>query len=84
MLKWVLLCSVRVQEVFPGSGRLLGIQVDNNYISLPGELFENLKRPGIAPVHSSVMIFTCTCISTPVFVASFHFKNISSVLPEGE
>ena len=45
---------LRVQEVFPGSGGVLGIQVDNNYISLPGELFENLKRPGIALVHSSV------------------------------
>ena len=31
---------LRVREVFPGNGRLLGIQVDNSYISLPGELFE--------------------------------------------
>ena len=33
--------------MFPGSGRVLGIQVDNNYISLPGELFENFNESGI-------------------------------------
>ena len=38
---------LRVREVFPGSGRVLGIQVVNNYISLPGELFENLNQSGI-------------------------------------
>ena len=38
---------LRVREVFPGSGRVLGIQVDNNYISLPGELFDNLNESGI-------------------------------------
>ena len=38
---------LRVREVFPGSGRVLGIQVDINYISLPGELFENLNESGI-------------------------------------
>ena len=46
----MLLCITavfRVREVFPGSGRILGIQVDNNYISLPGELFENLNESGI-------------------------------------
>ena len=46
----MLLCInavLRVREVFPGSGRVLGIQVDNNYISLPGELFEDLNESGI-------------------------------------
>ena len=38
---------LRVREVFPGNGRVLGIQVDNNYISLPGELLENLNESGI-------------------------------------
>ena len=33
--------------MIPGSGRLVGIQVDNNYISLPGELFEHLNESGI-------------------------------------
>ena len=46
----MLLCItavLRVREVFPGSGRVLGIQVDNNYISLSGELFENSNESGI-------------------------------------
>ena len=37
---------LKVKEAFPGSGGVLGIQVDNNYISLPGELFENLEESG--------------------------------------
>ena len=37
---------LRVREVFPGNARVLGIQVDNSYISLPGELFENLNESG--------------------------------------
>ena len=42
---------LRVREVIPDSRRVLGIQVDNNYISLPGELFENLKETGT--IHSN-------------------------------
>ena len=38
---------LKVQGVLPGSDQVLGIQVDNNYISLPGELFENLNGTGI-------------------------------------
>ena len=38
---------LKVREVFPGSSHVLGMQVDNNYISLPGELFENLNESGI-------------------------------------
>ena len=37
---------LRVREVFPGNDSVLGIQVDNNNISLPGELFENLNESG--------------------------------------
>ena len=33
-------------EVFPGSGRVLGIQVGNNYITLPGEIFEDITESG--------------------------------------
>ena len=33
--------------MFPGSGRVTGIQVDNNYITLPGEVFEDLNESGI-------------------------------------
>ena len=34
-------------EVFRGSGRVTGIQVDNNYITLPGEIFEDITESGI-------------------------------------
>ena len=33
--------------MFPGSGRVTGIQVDSNYISLPDEIFDNISEPGI-------------------------------------
>ena len=36
-----------MREVFPGSERVTGIQVDNNYITLPGEVFENISKSGI-------------------------------------
>ena len=36
-----------MREVSPGNGRVLGIQADSNYISLPGEMFENLNKPGL-------------------------------------
>ena len=53
MHAWLRLCTLmsyieaRVREVFPGSGRVLGIQVGNNYITLPGEIFEDLTGSGI-------------------------------------
>ena len=31
--------ELKVREVFSGANDVLGIQVNNNYISLPGELF---------------------------------------------
>ena len=39
--------GVRIEEVFPGSGRVTGIHVDNNYISLPDEIFDKLSESGI-------------------------------------
>ena len=42
--------GVRIREVFPGSGRVTGIQVDNNYITLPGEVFEDITESGIITV----------------------------------
>ena len=36
--------------MFPGSGRVTGIQVDNNYISLPDEIFEDITESGIVIV----------------------------------
>ena len=53
------------REVFPGNGRVLGIQVDNSYISLPGELFENLNESGITlncicMLSNDVVNFSCT------------------------
>ena len=39
--------GVKIGEVFPGSGRVTGIQVDNNYISLPNEIFKNISESGI-------------------------------------
>ena len=38
---------LRVKEVLPNSNRTLGIEVNGNYISLPGELFKNLNESGI-------------------------------------
>ena len=73
--------GVRIREVFPDSGRVTGIQVDNNYISIPDEIFENISESGICQ----------QCIASPkhcisyliVFVASYYFENISNLLPEG-
>ena len=42
-----IIIGARVREVFPGSGRVLGIQVENNYITLPGEIFEDITESGI-------------------------------------
>ena len=42
--------GVRIREVFPGSGRVTGIQVDNNYITLPGEIFEDITESGTITV----------------------------------
>ena len=39
--------GVRIREVFPGSGRVTGIHVDNNYITLPGEIFNDITQSGI-------------------------------------
>ena len=33
--------------MFPGSGHVTGIQVDNNYISLSDEIFDNISESGI-------------------------------------
>ena len=33
--------------MLPGSGRVTGIQVGNNYIALPGEIFDNINESGI-------------------------------------
>ena len=41
-----IIIGARVREVFPGSGRVLGIQVGNNYITLPGEIFEDITESG--------------------------------------
>ena len=72
--------GVRIREVFPGSGRVTGIQVDNNYISLPDEIFENISESGIhvniaSPKHCYSYLI--------VFVASYYFENISNLLLEG-
>ena len=69
---------LKVREVFPGSGHVLGIQVDNNYISLPGELFENLNESGI---ELSTLYIILHYLSFSEFVASFYFENISHLLP---
>ena len=42
-----IIIGARVREVFPGSGRVLGIQVGNNYITLPGEIFEDITESGM-------------------------------------
>ena len=33
--------------MFPSSGRVTGIQVENNYIALPGAIFDNINKSGI-------------------------------------
>ena len=45
-LLYIIIIGARVREVFPGSGRVLGIQVENNYITLPGEIFKDLNKSG--------------------------------------
>ena len=42
-----IIIGARVREVFPGSSRVLGIQVENDYITLPGEIFEDITESGI-------------------------------------
>ena len=44
-----------VQEVFPGSGPTLGVQAEDSYISLPGELFKNLKKSGLQALKSVIL-----------------------------
>ena len=39
--------------MFPGSGRVTGIQVDNNYITLPGEIFDNINESGILLISNT-------------------------------
>ena len=54
---------LRVQEVFPGNAHVQGIQVDNSYISLPGELFKNLKESGMQLyANMAVCIHVATCV----------------------
>ena len=65
--------------MFPGSGRVTGIQVDNNYITLPGEIFKDITESGIIIVCGDFMIN----IFLIVFTASYYFENISNLLPEG-
>ena len=71
---------LRVKEVFPGSNHVLGKQVDNKYISLPGELFENLNESGIELINTPYMQLR-NYLSFSVFVASFYFENILHLLP---
>ena len=71
-----------MREVSPGNGRVLGIQADSNYISLPGELFENLNKPGM--LHFYVMEMFMHLLNSSEYVASFHFDNISHLLPGRE
>ena len=74
--------GVRTREVSPGSGRVTGIQVDNNYISLPDEIFENISESGIH-VNSAIASPKHCFTYLIVFVASYYFENISNLLPEG-
>ena len=41
------LIVLKVKEVLPNSDRTLAIEVNGNYISLPGELFKDLNESGI-------------------------------------
>ena len=36
-----------VQEVVSGDGPVLGIAVDDSYLSLPAEVFTNKNEPGV-------------------------------------
>ena len=46
------------REVFPGSGRVTGIQVDNNYITLPGEIFDkNINESGILLIWNTEKMY---------------------------
>ena len=67
--------------MFPGGGRtrVTGIQVENNYVTLPGEIFEEMTESGIVIVCGDFM----SNVFLIVFVASYYFENISNLLPEG-
>ena len=65
--------------MFPGSGRVLGIQVENNYITLPGEIFED-ESGKLLYYHDSPLP-KIHYFFFAAFVVSFYYENISHLLP---
>ena len=46
--------------MFPGSGRVTDIEVENNYIALPGVIFDNINKSGIHLLHCKNSIAALT------------------------
>ena len=69
---------LRVREVSSGNGRVLGIQVDNSYISLPGELFENLNESGI--MWFSYLFYEYSMFSFSFFLSLFQYLSQHSIM----
>ena len=70
--------GLRVRQVYPNSGDIMAIQYENNYITLPQEIF---KKPGKAQIKSTHILSNYNLsLSAAVFVGSFYFRNISHLL----
>ena len=51
-----------VQEVVSGDGPVLGIAVDDSYLTLPAEVFTNKNGPGIkSALHAHIAIPMSFC-----------------------
>ena len=71
---------LKVQEVYRDKESFRAIEVDNNFIELPGELFSSLNDSGLAKnfaVRIKLSYFTILD-----FIVSRYFKNISHLLPK--
>ena len=67
--------------MFSGANDVLGIQINNNYISLPGELFNG---SGTYNNFNQQECSDARFLLYLVFVASFYFENIAHLFPSDE
>ena len=67
--------------MFSGANDVLGIQINNSYISLPGELFNGSGTTTSSSMNALMHVFFYNYL---VFVASFYFENIAHFFPSDE
>ena len=65
--------------MFSGANDVLGIQINNSYISLPGELFNGSGTTTLTSMNALMQAAFYL-----VFVASFYFENIAHLFPSDE